>query len=143
MKDKIALITGAGSGIGEQAALEFGARGATVAICDIDGVAAERVARQIVRSGGRANAYRVDVSSESDVSAMMKAIVGDLGGLDFAFNNAGVIGPIGTPLHELTEEQWRRVIDVDLTSVWLCMKQQIPAMLASGERSQVVRVRQD
>ena len=104
MKDKIALITGAGSGIGEQAALEFGARGATVAICDIDGVAAERVARQIVRSGGRANAYRVDVSSESDVSAMMKAIVGDLGGLDFAFNNAGVIGPIGTPLHELTEE---------------------------------------
>ena len=135
MKDKIALITGAGSGIGEQAAIEFCARGATIAVCDIDGVAAERVAQQIVRSGGRAHAYRADVSSESDVSAMMQAIVEHLGGLDFAFNNAGVIGPIGTPLHELTEEQWRRVIDVDLTSVWLCMKHQIPAMLARGSGS--------
>jgi NAD(P)-dependent dehydrogenase (short-subunit alcohol dehydrogenase family) len=135
MKGKIAMITGAGSGIGEQAALEFAARGATVAACDIDGSSAERVARQVVRSGGRAHAFRADVSSEQDVRATTQAIVERLGGLDFAFNNAGIIGPVGTPLHELTKEQWRRVIDVDLTSVWLCMKHQIPAMIERGSGS--------
>lgn len=132
MQGRTALVTGGGRGIGRAAVLEFARCGAAVAVADIDLAAAERVAAEVEADGGRAIAVRADVAVEADVQGMVERAVAELGRLDFAFNNAGILGPMGTPLHELSEADWDRMMDVNLKSVWLSMKHEIIVMLAGG-----------
>lgn len=132
MHGQTALVTGGGGGIGRAAALEFARRGAAVAVVDIDLQAAERVAAEVRAGGGRASAIGADVTVAAEVHAVVERVVAEFGQLDSAFNNAGILGPMGTPLHELEETAWERVLDVNLKSVWLCMKYELQAMLPRG-----------
>ncbi|SES86559.1 glucose 1-dehydrogenase [Geodermatophilus poikilotrophus] len=128
---QVAFVTGAGSGIGRATALAFAAEGAAVAVAGIPEDDVRATARLIEQDGGRALALTCDVTSEDDVRAALDRTVGAFGRLDVAFNNAGVEQPF-TPLAELPTEEWQRIVDVDLTAVFLCMKHEIPLMQAAG-----------
>jgi NAD(P)-dependent dehydrogenase (short-subunit alcohol dehydrogenase family) len=127
-----ALITGGASGIGRAACLAFAREGAAVCIVDRNGEAGEAVAREIRACGGKAMAHRADVSSESDVRCMVDAAERGLGAIDCCFNNAG-IGTFETNNHktllsDIALEDWNRMLSVNLTSVFLCLKYQLPRM---------------
>jgi NAD(P)-dependent dehydrogenase (short-subunit alcohol dehydrogenase family) len=130
VKDRSAIVTGGGSGIGRAVALTLAASGASVLIADIDESGAGTVADEITSNGGIARAFRVDVSDATSVSAMVTAAQ-DLGPLKIAVNNAG-IGGEANPLADYSISGWQKVIDVNLTSVFYCMKAEIPAMLQAG-----------
>lgn len=125
---QVALVTGAGSGIGRAAALAFAARGARVVVADLDIEAAQSTVAMIADER-RSHAVEVDVTSAVGVERMVQESVDRFGRLDTAFNNAG-ISQAGQPLHELEEEAWERVIAVNLTSIFLCMKYEVRHMLA-------------
>ena len=128
---QVAFVTGAGSGIGRATALAFAAEGAAVAVAGIPETDVRETARLIEQDGGRALAVHCDVTSEDDVRAALDRTVETFGRLDVAFNNAGV-EQSHTPLADLTTEEWHRIVDVDLTGVYLCMKHEIPLMQATG-----------
>jgi NAD(P)-dependent dehydrogenase (short-subunit alcohol dehydrogenase family) len=128
---RVVLVTGAGGGIGRAAALLFARRGARVAAADVDGDAAEAVAREIRKQGGEARGIRADVSVAAQVREMVEAAVAAWGRLDCAYNNAGISSP-AHPVAEMPDELWQRSLDVMLTGVFLCMKYEIPHILASG-----------
>ena len=128
---KVAFVTGAGSGIGRATALAFAAEGASVAVAGIPDGDVRETARLIEQDGGRALALVCDVTREADVQAALAQTVQAFGRLDLAFNNAGV-EPSRTPLADLTTQEWTRIIDTDLTGVFLCMKHEIPHMRAMG-----------
>jgi NAD(P)-dependent dehydrogenase (short-subunit alcohol dehydrogenase family) len=130
-ENKVVLVTGGGSGIGRATALLFARQGAGVVVADIDEPAAESVAEEIRGAGGEALALRVDVSSADDVERMVFRAVERFGGVDISIYSAGT-GGMDAPTAEHTEDVWRSVLDVNLTGVWLCMKQVIPAMLQRG-----------
>lgn len=131
MVGQVALVTGAGSGIGQAAAQLFGREGAKVVVVDIDAAAGERTVALVEQSGGEAVCVRADVTVEADVAAMVAASVARFGRLDAAFNNVGHPGHFRDAL-ETTNEQWEHVGAIDLKSAWWCVKYEIPAMLASG-----------
>jgi NAD(P)-dependent dehydrogenase (short-subunit alcohol dehydrogenase family) len=131
MKGKIALVTGAATGIGRAAAILFGQRGASVMVAARDAVKGEAVVEEIRAAGGAAAFVAADMNSEQDIAAMVAHTVETFGRLDCAFNNAGVNG-IAAPFHEQTLEEFERVIRVDLTSVFLCMREEIRQMLRQG-----------
>lgn len=126
-----ALITGAASGIGAEAAMVFAGHGARVLLCDIDEEGGRETEERVKRNGGEAFFVRADVSSARDVAALVRDAVDRFGRLDCALNNAGTDG-VTSPLHEATEENWHHVLDVNLKGVWLCMKYEIAQMLESG-----------
>lgn len=128
---KVAFITGAGSGIGRTTALAFAAEGASVAAAGIAEADVVETVRLIEENGGRGLALTCDVTQETDVKAALDKTVEAFGRLDVAFNNAGV-EQSKTPTAELTTEEWHRIIGVNLTGVFLCMKHQIPLMSAAG-----------
>jgi NAD(P)-dependent dehydrogenase (short-subunit alcohol dehydrogenase family) len=128
---KVAIVTGASSGIGRATALALAAAGASVAAADIDEARGDDLVREIEDTGGRAVFVRTDVSDDDAVEALVDAVVQELGGLDIAFNNAGVEG-VAASTHQTTREIWDRTVAVNLTGVWLCMRAEIPAMLARG-----------
>jgi NAD(P)-dependent dehydrogenase (short-subunit alcohol dehydrogenase family) len=128
---RVAFITGAGSGIGRATALAFAAQGAAVAVSDHAEKAVHETARLIEGQGGTALPVLCDVTRSDDVAAAVAATVQRFGRLDFAFNNAGVEQP-PAPLHEISDEQWDRIIDINLRGVFYGMKHEIPAMLATG-----------
>lgn len=131
LKDRVVIATGAATGIGRAAALMFAKAGAKVAVADIDKVEGQVTADLIVKAGGQALFIATDVSSEESVKALVARTVEHFGKLDGAFNNAGI--EMGhKPVHEIELAQWQRVMSVDLTGVFLCIKHQVPAMLASG-----------
>ena len=130
--DRTALVTGGGSGIGREAALLFAERGARVVVADLAVEGGEETASTIRERGGEAVFIRTDVTRADDVAAMIDTAVSSFGGLDCAINSAGTATLVRTRTHEFSEEEWRRVIDVNLTGVWLCMKQEIPRMLERG-----------
>lgn len=134
MAGKTALVTGAGSGIGRAAAKEFGRWGASVVVSDIDGESAEQTATAIREAGGDVASVRTDVTVDAEVAAMVDFAVATYGRLDYAFNNAGIAGPMATTV-SFTEQDFDRVIEVNLKSVWLCMKHEIPHMLDAGAGS--------
>lgn len=128
---KVALVTGGGSGMGRATAQAFAREGARVVVADIRSDDAEATAQAIIQQGGEALAYVVDVSRLDQVAALVDATVAAWGRLDCAFNNAGINIEHG-PLADCTEEEWDRVLAVNLKGVWLCMKFEIPHMIAAG-----------
>ena len=128
---KVAFVTGAANGIGRAAALAFAHEGVSVAVADVSEPANQETARLIQQTGGRVLAIRCDVSRPDDVRAALDKTVETFGRVDFAFNNAGVEQPI-TATADLTVEQWDRIVAIDLRSVFLCMKHEIPLMLKQG-----------
>lgn len=130
--DQVAVVTGAGSGIGAATARTFAAEGARVVLADIDVGNCEKVARSITAMGGSATAVECDVSTRSAVEAMVETTRRAYGRLDYAFNNAGIPGRGERAVHEADEEDWDEVIRTNLKGVWLCMKAQLVVMLEQG-----------
>ncbi len=128
---KVAFVTGAANGIGRAAALAFAREGASVVVVDVSEQGNQETARLVEEAGGRALAVRCDVSRAEDVEAALDKTIQVFGRLDYAFNNAGVEQPV-TAAADLTEEQWDRIVSVDLRGVFLCMKHEIPLMLEQG-----------
>jgi NAD(P)-dependent dehydrogenase (short-subunit alcohol dehydrogenase family) len=131
MANKIAIVTGGGSGIGRTTAFAFAREGARVVIGDIDPRGAENTLTSIRNNGGEAICVRVDVTKQADIQQMIASAVTQYGGLDYAFNNAGLVGT-NAGVVDTNEEDWHRVIAINLTGVWLCMKCEIPEMLKRG-----------
>ncbi len=129
--NKMAVVTGAGSGIGRAMAVMFGARGASVGVVDIDEAAAKETAQAITHAGGRARAYRADVSKAADIDAAVSGAVKDLGPLDIMVNNAGILDGYFN-VDEMDESTFRKVIDIDLISVFLGAKRALKEMLPRG-----------
>lgn len=127
---KVAIVTGAASGIGQATARLFAAEGAAIVVADWD-EAGQSVADGIVAAGGMAAFVRTDVSKAPDVQAMVQAAVDEFGGLDVIFNNAGVEGEQAATA-ECTLENWNRVLGINLTGAFLGMKYAIPELLKRG-----------
>ena len=130
LEGKVALITGAGAGIGRATAELFGREGASVAVADYDAAAAQNTCAAIAANGGSAIALAVDVSAPDQVDAMVEATVEAFGGIDILFNNAGIL--IFGAVTETTLADWRRVMAVNLDGVFLCSKAVIPHLRARG-----------
>jgi NAD(P)-dependent dehydrogenase (short-subunit alcohol dehydrogenase family) len=125
---RVAFVTGGGTGIGRAAAVAFAREGARVVVAGLTEQANQEAARMIEEAGGQALAVTCDVARTEDVKAALDKTIEAFGHLDFAFNNAGVEQPI-MPAADVTEEEWDRIIDIDLRGVFLCMKYEIPLML--------------
>ncbi len=131
LKNKVALITGAGSGIGEATALLFAQNGAKVVLSDIVGEDADRVLKKIQQAGGQGTVVRSDVSRAMDNEHQVKIAMEAYGRLDIAVNNAGIGGtPAPAGAYDLAD--WERVIGVNLSGAFYGMRYQIPAMQKSG-----------
>jgi len=131
LEEKVALVTGGSMGIGHATALLFAREGAKVVIADILVEDGEETVRMIKEAGGEAIFVKTDVSKAAEVEALIKKAVASYGRLDCAFNNAGIDGE-QAPLADCTEENWDRVMSINLKGVWLCMKYEIPQMLKQG-----------
>jgi NAD(P)-dependent dehydrogenase (short-subunit alcohol dehydrogenase family) len=131
LKDKVAIITGGGSGIGRATCLLFAREGAKVVVADYIAEGGNETVRQIAAAGGQAVFVQADVSKSADVQNLIGAAVRNYGRVDILFNNAGIEGP-SAKLANLKEEDWDRVIAIDLTSVYLGMKYVIPEMIKQG-----------
>jgi NAD(P)-dependent dehydrogenase (short-subunit alcohol dehydrogenase family) len=130
LAQKVALVTGAGSGIGEAIATRFAAEGARVAVADFDPEGGERTVRTVRDAGGDAFFLPVDVSRAADAERMVRETVGRYGRLDVLCNNAGI--GVAAVCHETSEADWDRTMAVDLKGVFLGCKYAIPQMLAQG-----------
>ena len=128
---KAALVTGAGSGIGRASALAFAREGAKVVVADIAVEGGEETVRLIQAAGGEAYFVKADVAQASQVEVLVDKAVTAYGRLDYAHNNAGVLGSRASTA-DCTEEQWDRIIAVNLKGIWLCMRSEIPRMLTQG-----------
>jgi NAD(P)-dependent dehydrogenase (short-subunit alcohol dehydrogenase family) len=130
-ENQVALITGASGGIGRATALAFAGEGAKVVVADIGVAGGEETVQLIQAAGGEATFVRTDVSKSADVEALLAATIATYGRIDVAFNNAGIEGQSALTA-DCTEENWDRVLGINLKGVWLCMKAEIPHMLAQG-----------
>jgi NAD(P)-dependent dehydrogenase (short-subunit alcohol dehydrogenase family) len=131
MKGKVAIVTGGAAGIGRAAAIAFAREGAAVVIGDVDTGECENTVATIKANGGEASHLLMDVTKSADVQALVMTAVTRYGGLDYAFNNAGLVGS-AAGIVDTPEEDWNRVVATNLTGVWLCMKYEIPEMLKRG-----------
>ena len=129
--EKVAFVTGAGSGIGRTTALAFAREGASVVIADVSEQSNKETARLIEELGGQALTVRCDVTQSEEVRGALDQAVNAFGRLDIAFNNAGVEHK-STAAADVTEEEWDRIIAVNLRGVFVCMKYEIPLMLNQG-----------
>ena len=128
---KVAFVTGAANGIGRAAALAFAREGANVVVADVSEQGNQETARMVEEVGGRALAVRCDVTRAEDVRAALDKLVETFGRLDYAFNNAGAEQAMAATA-DLADEEWDRIVGIDLRGVFLCMKHEIPLMLRHG-----------
>jgi len=136
---KVAIVTGATTGIGRATALAFAQQGAKVALAGRREAEGLQAVEEITRAGGTARFFRTDVSREEDVAALVKGTVQAFGRLDIAVNNAGVESrPV--PFTDLTPEDYERVIGTNLKGTWLSLRHEIPALLKSGKGGAIVNV---
>ena len=131
MAGRVALVTGGGYGMGRASARRFADCGARVVVADIDAVRAAETVELIAAAGGEAAAFHVDVGEADGVREMVDFTVATYGGLDSAHNNAGII-EAQDPVTDFSEELWEKIIRTNLTSVFLCLKYEIPRMLERG-----------
>lgn len=129
-KNKVALITGGTYGIGKATAMAFAKEGAKVVVADW--VEEKSTMEDIKKAGGEALFLKCDMSKEEDIKRMVDKTIEHFGSLDYAFNNAGIEG-LTSVTHECTNENWAKVLSINLTGVWLCMKYQLPHMLKQGK----------
>ena len=130
-KYRVALITGGASGIGRSTSIAFAKAGARVVVSDLDLNGAEDTADQIRTFGGEAMAVHTNVTNDADVATLVERTISAYGRIDCAFNNAGIEGKPANTAH-CTSDNWERVISVNLTGVWYCMRHEIPQMLSQG-----------
>jgi NAD(P)-dependent dehydrogenase (short-subunit alcohol dehydrogenase family) len=132
LENKVALVTGAGSGIGRASSLILAREGAKMVVSDIDASGAEETLSLIKERGGDGVFVHADVSKSNDVQELISRAVSTYGRLDCAYNNAGIEGYMSGRLHEYPEETWDRLVDINIKGVWLCLKYEIPQMLEQG-----------
>src|SRR6059058_2441113 len=135
---KVAFVTGAASGIGRAAALAFAHEGASVLVADVSEQGNQQTARMIDAQGGRALAVRCDVTKAEEVKAALAKTAETFGRLDFAFNNAGIEPKKPAPTADYDEDEWHRILDINLRGVFLCMKHEIPLILKHGGGGAIV-----
>lgn len=135
LTDSVVAVTGAGSNIGRAIALAFAEQGAKVVVCDVDRSSSEQTRQLIVDQGGQATVALADMSKAADVEKAVAQAIAQYGRIDVWINNAGITQSGRSHLSDVTEEQFDRIIAVNLKSVWLGMKCVIPQMLAQGAGS--------
>jgi 3-oxoacyl-[acyl-carrier protein] reductase len=147
IKDKTIVITGAGRGIGRALAVRFATQGANVALLDLNAADLAAATQQCTELGVRAMAYTVDVSREADISAALDAVVRDFGSLDVIINNAGIVKDAllikvkdGDVVGKMSLEQWRAVIDVNLTGVFLCAREAAERMIKLAKGGVIINI---
>lgn len=131
MEGRVGIVTAAGSGIGRASAIAFAAEGAKVVVSDIAEEAGQETVRRIRSAGGEAIFVKCDVCIEDEVQALVAATIEQYGRLDWAHNNAGVSGPT-VLITDVRPADWNRTLQITLTSLFYCLKYEIPALLASG-----------
>jgi meso-butanediol dehydrogenase/(S,S)-butanediol dehydrogenase/diacetyl reductase len=132
LKNKVAVVTGGGAGIGEAIATRFAQEGARVVVAEVVPARGRSTVEAIQRLGGEAVFVQTDVSSEPQVKAMIETTVQRFGPIDILVNNAAILISYETRAHELSNEEWDRTINVNLRGYWLCSKHVIPSMLSQG-----------
>ena len=147
IKDKTVVITGAGRGIGRALAVRFATQGAHIALLDMNATDLAAAAQQCTELGVRAKAYTVDVSREADIAAALDAVVSDFGSLDVIINNAGIVKDAllikvkdGEVVGKMSLEQWRAVIDVNLTGVFLCAREAAERMIKLAKGGVIINI---
>jgi NAD(P)-dependent dehydrogenase (short-subunit alcohol dehydrogenase family) len=131
LKDKFALVTGGGTGIGRAIALMLAEHGADVAVCGRSAAPLEETVQQVRARGQRGLAVVADIGMEADVKTMMARIVRELGGLDILINNASIVGQVG-PVSQTDLAQWEQCIRINLTGTMLCCREAIAYLIARG-----------
>lgn len=139
MKDKVALVTGASSGIGRATAEAFAAKGARVVVAARRQDELASLVTEIEARGGTATAIKTDVSAAKDVEQMVAHAIEAFGRLDYAVNNAGIEGTFAG-IADLAEDEWDRVLDINLKGTFLCMKYEARAMLDRGQDGAIVNI---
>lgn len=132
-EDKVVIVTGASSGLGEAAAIRFAREGAKVVVAARREDKGQGVVRQIDALGGEGLFIKTDVTKLADIEALVNGTVAKFGKLDCAVNNAGITSPVMVPLAEIEEEGWDKLMNTNLKAVWMCMKYEILAMLKQGK----------
>ena len=134
LNGKIALVTGAASGIGKATAMAMAAEGASVVLSDVSDETGKAVAGELTADGAQALYVHADVAASSDVDRLFDSALSRFGRIDCAFNNAGIAGDNALTA-EITEASWERMLSINITGVWLCMKYQLPAMRTITENA--------
>jgi NAD(P)-dependent dehydrogenase (short-subunit alcohol dehydrogenase family) len=132
LKNKVAIVTGGGAGIGEAIARRFAQEGARVVVAEVDPARGQSTVASIQNLGGEALFVQTDVSSEAQVKGMVETTLQRFGPIDILVNNAAVLMSYETRAHELSNEEWDRTININLRGYWLCSKYAIPSMMAQG-----------
>lgn len=134
VEGKVAIVTGGALGIGRAACLELAKEGAKVAVTDIADAEGQKVVDEIKGLGGTAKYWHVDTANEDEVSQAFVEIAKEFGSIDVLVNNAGIAG-VNKPTHEITKDEWDKVINVNVSGVFYCTKHAIPAMKKAGAGS--------
>ena len=135
---KVAIVTGAGAGLGVTFSIALAEAGAAVVCADINGEKAEKTAADLTGKGFKAIGMSANVANEAEVEAMVEAAISSFGGVDILVNNAG-IAAVG-PAEETTLEDWQRVVDVNLTGVFLCARAAGKAMMKTGRGGKIINL---
>jgi 3-oxoacyl-[acyl-carrier protein] reductase len=130
LKDKVAIITGSARGIGHATALKFASEGAKVVVCDLDPRAVDEVVAEIIAAGGQAIGFAVNVTDKANIDAMVKGVTGKYGRIDVLVNNAGIVDD--AMFRKMSDEQFERVIDVNLKGTYNCARAVVDVMIAQN-----------